>query len=280
MPMMRTRNHPGPGELLPPAYYYGVWQINLTRETGVAMPVTFICVLDENDVLVRVTHLQDYIADGDNLTAPYEAYNKKRCLLFAKMLNYILVERRDDYGIDSILDIEKVMMQDFFTDYASMNLPGDHTRAPETSWECVRICTFTMKQLVVQYGSEMKITVQELVKTKTFRDFKGVLVTKEVPNFTAHDMSNDPAREAIFRELPTKAFELLIPLAFRFTPDIAFGLCLGAFAGLRPGEICNVRQECSPWGAGIRFSVDTNGDPIPEIDLRREYALRSDKVSV
>ena len=57
-----------------------------------------------------------------------------------------------------------------------------------------------------------------------------------------------------FRDLPTRAFEMLIPLAFRYAPDIAFAMCLQAFAGLRAGEALNVRRADSPLGPGIVFT--------------------------
>ncbi len=43
-------------------------------------------------------------------------------------------------------------------------------------------------------------------------------------------------------------------LAVRYAPDIALAIGLQAFGGLRPGEVCNVRQEGSPKGAGILFT--------------------------
>ena len=67
-------------------------------------------------------------------------------------------------------------------------------------------------------------------------------------------------------------------LAVRYTPDIAFAIGLQAFGGLRPGEVCNVRQEASQKGAGILFTFIDVRLVKAEIDLTHEYAMRSDGV--
>ena len=89
-----------------------------------------------------------------------------------------------------------------------------------------------------------------------------------------------PEEREKFRDLPTKAFELLVPMAFRYAPDIAFAMCLQAFAGLRAGEALNVRREDSPLGAGIVFTRTAGNVRDVRIDLRRVLVLRSDGMAV
>jgi hypothetical protein len=74
---------------------------------------------------------------------------------------------------------------------------------------------------------------------------------KKIPAFQVRGI---PKTAEAFRELPTNAFKILIDLAFRYAPDIVFALCLQAFAGLRAGEVCNVRQEGNPIGNGLLFT--------------------------
>jgi integrase len=81
-----------------------------------------------------------------------------------------------------------------------------------------------------------------------------------------------------FRDLPTKAFQILLSLAFRYAPDIAFAMCLQAFAGLRAGEVCNVRQEGSPFGNGLIFTYMEGEVRKIEIDLTMELPMRGDGV--
>jgi len=87
-----------------------------------------------------------------------------------------------------------------------------------------------------------------------------------------------PERKYIFRDIPTKAFQVLVNQAFLHAQDIAFAICVQAFAGLRPGEVCNMRQESSPLGSGIVLTEVDRFLKRAEIDITAEYALRSDGV--
>lgn len=53
-----------------------------------------------------------------------------------------------------------------------------------------------------------------------------------------------------------------------------------AFAGIRPSEACNVRQEISPLGPGIYISTSNGNVREIKIDLKKEYVLRSDLINV
>lgn len=84
----------------------------------------------------------------------------------------------------------------------------------------------------------MNLAAGELYRQESYYSYGGRLCVRDRPDFQVKG-----AAEAIrpFRDLPTKAFELLIPQAFRYAPEIAFAMCLQAFAGLRAGEAMNIR---------------------------------------
>jgi len=71
----------------------------------------------------------------------------------------------------------------------------------------------------------------------------GRIKKKPLPDF---QISFIPENKSIFRDIPTKVFQVILNQAYKHTPGIAFAICLQSFAGLRPGEVCNVRQENSP----------------------------------
>ena len=123
----------------------------------------------------------------------------------------------------------------------------------------------------------MKVKHSDLYKEKIIYDKRGKQKKISIPAFQVNGV-----REVkyIFRDIPTKAFEIMIPLAFRFAPGIAFAMCIQAFAGLRPGEACNVRREDSPYGPGITITEIGGRASKIEIDLKRELRLRSDDVKV
>lgn len=81
----------------------------------------------------------------------------------------------------------------------------------------------------------------------------------------------------IFRDITEEAFQIIMQVIIDRHTNILMLAALGAFAGLRPSEACNVRRE--EYG-GIFFELF--GDEIYniEIDLTKEVRLRSDDVPV
>lgn len=121
----------------------------------------------------------------------------------------------------------------------------------------------------------MAVKQSELYTNKAVYVAGGRKITKAVPDFSIRGVSE---KKEIFRDIPTKVFQILLRLAVRFVPDIAFAIGLQAFAGLRPGEVCNVRQVKGPKGAGMIFTERDGRLVRVQIDLRHEYAMRSDGV--
>ena len=240
--------------------------------------VSFIYLVDSHGIPILITHLQDYVTESLTRPDPYSSTMEKRCYFFCSMLNYILIENHDRYGISSVLEINHDMMQDFFSDYALDIIYTDEHRTSSVVWRCVRVCTFTMRQILLKHRDRMALKLEDLLVPKQIHDYRGCKKIDYVPNFTAH--GHDFVTTPIYREIPTEALELLISLAFKRAPNIVFALCLQAFAGLRPSEVCNVRQECSPLGPGIEFVMGSSNITYPQIDLRRELTLRSDNIHV
>lgn len=83
------------------------------------------------------------------------------------------------------------------------------------------------------------------------------------------------------REMPFIVVEELIRLAKIYDPMITFAIAAGYYAGLRGGEIVNLRQPGSPLDGGmdcIRISPSLGDIRHIYIDLNAEYILRSDGV--
>ena len=257
---------------------YAVYSLRRTTEDGLSFTRSFIVIKNGYNVIVRFTRLQDYAGVYARRTyRPVTADPESKLHFICKMLNYALVEHGAEFGIRHVFDVTKPMLEQFFNSYAQEKRPDGTYRGQETIERCVATVTAFMERLCAKFGGYMKLSREDLYNEKTVVTKKGQLVKRKIPAFQAVGFSQtDPP----FRDMPEKVMEILLPLAFRYARDIAFGVCLQAFAGLRAGEVCNVRQESSPLGAGIRF-VSAGGSVIKaEIDLRRELALRSDGAEV
>ena len=129
-----------------------------------------------------------------------------------------------------------------------------------------------------------KFKTSELYNKVQKRNRHGKIYTAIQPNF---DFVYDPETREIYRDIPTKAFYIILDYTMNHYPQILMLVALQAFAGLRPSEACNVRREDSPLGKGIYFRNNYGEEVDPEhnvddirIDLTKEYNLRSDLVRV
>lgn len=260
------------------ALRYAVYSVRRTTESGLSFARSFIVVKNGYNVIVRFTRFHEYAeiyAQGS--FRPLTANPEAKLYFICAFLNDALVEQGGEYGIRHVFDITKPIMASFFNRYALEKLPDGRFRSRESIERCVAAVTGFMSRLCSQFGGYMRLSKDDLFETKTRMNRQGQLIRKPVPAFQVVGIPNP---NVPFRDIPTKAMEILLPMAFRYTEDIAFGICLQAFAGLRAGEVCNVRQECSPLGAGIRFVEAGGAVTCAEIDLRWEYALRSDGAEV
>ena len=93
-------------------------------------------------------------------------------------------------------------------------------------------------------------------------------------------MNFKPQYKKIFRDLPEGAFQIIMNEIVANHRNVLMLAALGAFAGLRPSECCNVRRADSALGAGIMFETVDGEVTNVLIDLTEEKNLRSDLISV
>jgi len=255
-------------------YRYAVYQHRLMAEDGQVYSRPFIVIKNRFGVIVRFTNLHDYAGIYAGKTfAPLQAGATAKLHYVCRMLNYILIERFSDFGADHVFEVNRGMLEQFFRDYAETPKANGEYRSSASIEFCVSAIVVFYRTLCMKFAEQMKLKESELVTEKLVRGRRGALVTKPVPTFQVRGTRR---AKPIFRELPTKAFEILLNHAFRYAPDIAFAMCLQAFAGLRAGEVCNVRQEQSPLGSSLMISMIGNDIRKAEIDLTRELPMRSD----
>ena len=257
-------------------YRYAVYQHRLMAADGQVYSRPFIVIKNSFGVIVRFTNLHDYAGVyAGKAFAPLQSDAKAKLHYVCKMLNYIMIERYPDFGADHIFEVSRDMLEQFFRDYAGTPQSNGEYRSPASIEHCIAAVTEFFRYLCRKFNAQMSLKEPEFVAEKLVRSRRGGMVAKPV---SALQVRGVKKTKPTFRELPTKAFEILMSHAFRYAPDIAFAMCLQAFAGLRAGEVCNVRQEGSPLGSGLSISVIGRDTRKVEIDLSRELPMRSDGI--
>lgn len=257
-------------------YRYAVYEHKLVTKDGLSYIRSFIVLKNQYGVIVRFTRLHNYTGAYAARTVRQLASDANaRMHYICMMMNYILIDNYEVYKVDHVFKITKEMLIAFFTDYAMGKKADGGHRGSESVENCIHSVTLFFSKLVWKYGGYVTMKKNELYRESQGYDWKGRVGRKSIPDF---DIRYIPEEKEIFRDIPTKVFKILMNLALRYAPDIAFAMALQAFAGLRPGEVCNVRQEGSPKGSGILFTYLDGRLIRADIDLTHEYAMRSDGV--
>lgn len=257
-------------------YHYGLYNHRLITKDGIAYSRPFIVIRNNFGVVVRFTNLHNYACIYENkVFVPITSDSEARLHYICMMLNYVLIKHYDRFLIDHVFKVSREALECFFRDYAQEKLLNGKYRGEQSIEKCVRAVTAFFRKLRQKFGDYVLLKYEDLftetiVYNKCGKPKKKKLLAFQVRGITKN---GEP-----FRELPTKAFRILLNLAFRYAPDIAFAICLQAFAGLRAGEVCNVRQEGAPTGSGFIFTRIESRIIKIEIDLTRELMMRSDGV--
>ena len=257
-------------------YRYAVYERRLVHDGTIVYSRNFIVLKNQYDVIVHFTGFHKYVTTyGNAVYRPIASDTREKLLYVCDMLNYILIDHYDTTGSAHVFKINRKMLETFFQNYALEALPNGRHRSRQSIEKCVSSVTEFFRKLHKKYGEYMAIGIEQLYSEKTVQGSRGKSRKKLIPAFQVRGI---PENKGIFRDIPTKVFALLIHQAFKNTPEIAFAICVQAFAGLRPGEAMNLRQENSPLGTGIVIKTIDGITKSAEFDLTREYALRSDGI--
>lgn len=256
-----------------PTIRFSVYEHTLVIKDNQLISRKFIVLKDNENHIVAWTDLHMYIRSGKyKLARNISDDGNMRSYFICKLLNYAFF---DKYSIKRLTDINIQIVEDFFNDYGMATLPGDtKDRSESTVNTCIRHIIDFLECLIEKCHGKCKIKSYELFKEiKTYNSRKKKMEIKKIPAF---DIRFTSTPREIFRDMPESVFSIIIDVIIQKHKDILMLVALGAFAGMRPSESCNVRRNDSKLGAGIRFQI-VDGEVVDIIiDLRKELNLRSD----
>lgn len=228
-------------------------------------------VIKYSDGSLHFTNFHRYVKSSSKIKSITDDGNKRFSYVI-KFLNYTFGEK----GITSLDHLTLDMVKDFLMNYGLGTLPRDSKHRKKST---VKICINTVLDFLTLYLKERKgkaiLCPSDLYEITTFTNKQGRLIKRKEPKFDIY-VDDSQTEQAIFRDMPNVAFEMLFAHIAEYHKDLLMVVALGAFVGLRPSEACNVRREDSPLGAGILFHQSEGETFKVEIDLRKEMSLRSD----
>lgn len=252
--------------------HFSIYEHALVIKDNQLITRKFIVLKRDRKHIAAWTDFHKYIRSGKNKMARKVSDDgNMRFYNVVKLLNYAFF---DKYHIKRLTDIDVTIVKEFLNDYGMGTLPGDtKTRTEDTVNICIRhIIDFL--EAVIEANPKCRIKKKDLYKeTKVYSTRKHRMETKKVPAFEV--LYTSQPRE-IFRDMPDSVFSILMNLIIERHKDILMLVALGAFAGMRPSECCNVRRNDSKLGPGIRFVIVDGEIEDIIIDLTQELNLRSD----
>ncbi|WP_333651761.1 hypothetical protein [Lacrimispora sp.] len=261
------------------SYKFSVYSHQLIIFNDRLISRQFIVLKDSYGNIVRFTTLHRHIHSNNNkLSKPITDDGNNRFWFVCAFLNFVFIKNFSKYQITSLTDLTIDMVKDFFVNYGTDSENGIVARTEATVNRCVQVVLAFLESYLEDHESICKLKRTQLYKIVTYRSKRtGKALTKTVPTFTIYHAGRP--RE-IFRDMPNAVFELVMSYAMSNYVDIAFMLAFSSFAGLRPSECCNVRQEISPLGSGLLINKVGLDITSVTIDLTEEKNLRSDLLPV
>ncbi len=252
----------------------------LVTEHRVRRVKWFVVIKDkETDVIVEFSPYSKLLyVNSSGLDSRKEGTFKTYGDFLCMFLNYVLIDNYEVFGIDDIRNITIDHGNAFLLAYAKGKVGSDRKRLPTVESAVVKL-NYLYSRIVNLYNKDAKeishinwyYTTSE-GKTRIAQHFK-IQMDKDGKQTTENTR--------IFRDMPSIVFKVMLRLSKVYYPELTFAIALQAYAGLRPSEICNVRQQiCPPLPYGINYRKHGGIFSSFEINLLDKYLLRNDRVDV
>lgn len=232
-----------------------------------------------NSHVIQLTNYHIYIGNKKK-TKKLTMQNRDDVRRVCNFLNYVLFEHFWKYKVNNIADIPFKAVQAYLKEYATTkNRFNDYPSAQSVVKERNAVCYFMANLADYRKDTREHYYARQL-KSKTsqgdyaFRVWKSNEHTYweyeiQAEYFGGHEYN-------LIRDIPQKAIPIILKWIQLKAPDIYFAAVLQLCAGLREGEVVNVRRADSKYYNGIKYTKENGLFTSFEIDLTREYLLRSD----
>lgn len=255
---------------------FGMYKHKLITEKGTIIDQWFIALKDrKTNIVLELTPYTrllrySYVNIDLRRSETIEVWGEFICMF----LNYVLINNYEKFKIHDIKDITIKIGNDFLQDYAD-GIVGNEQKTLET-------VKTTMQKLCKLY-----LYIKNIYKKRAKYIYKYNFKNVDKENKVRYDCSlfkinaeknkeYSEQHKKIFRNMPIEIFEIFLRLSKQYYPELTFAITLQAYAGLRPSEVCNVRQVIDPQKPGMKYlKVGSKMENI-SIDLTRKYEMRAD----
>ena len=198
-----------------------------------------------------------------------------------QFLNYIFKDSYFLYHIENLCEVTQQMVVDFFDYYREKEIFAEHCVSAQSLRKCVAAVTNFMANCIQNIGEDKcALQFNELLVQQYVKNQSGKERLSYVPLYREKPIQ--AAAIKIMRDISNPIYQILLDTAYECDPMIAFAMVVQRTAGLRPGEVMNLRQDCSKVAPGKSIRIYQEGTRVSkiELDLQRELPMRSDGKAV
>lgn len=254
------------------APYHYAW----VKEDGTSHEC-FLISIQLNRILIRLTDYHKYVGAANATKYAYFIDNdsvRRVC----NFLTYALFKQYSRYNAKRITDIPFQSAVDYLNEYSrKKNSMGDYPSRQSVEKERYAICHFmkNLKEKRSDYDEHyyVKKVLVEYVNTNKLivKKRSSAVWEYEIQALYLGNLS-----KGLLRDIPQKAIPILIRAVKREEPELVLAVLLQLCAGIREGEVVNIRRANSIYPNGIRYVKENGKFTSFEVDLTKEYILRSD----
>lgn len=166
-----------------------------------------------------------------------------------QFLNYIFKDSYFLYHIENLCEVTQQMVVDFFDYYREKEIFAEHCVGAQSLRKCVASVTNFMANCIQNIGEDKcALQFNELLEQQYAKNQSGKERLSYVPLYREKPIQ--AAAIKIMRDISNPIYQILLDTAYECDPAIAFAMVVQRTAGLRPGEVMNLRQDCSKVAPG------------------------------
>lgn len=253
--------------------YPYIWRL----ENGERNEWHFIAI-EHNGIVIRLTNFHQFIGIRKGTKSAYKLDNDQ-VRRVCNFLTYVIFEKAHEYKVDKITEIPFRAVQDYLMEFAKTQnkneeFPSQQSVEKERSAICNFMANLGKKRSDFEehYYVRRVLATEDIGQKKVMQKYKKTVFEYEIEAKYFKNIN----KNKLLRDMPTKAVKIILDNVRKYAPDLLFGVVLQITAGLREGEVVNVRRPGSVYYGGIKFQKIDGEFICFEIDLTQELVLRSD----
>lgn len=230
-----------------------------------------------NRIMIRLTDYHKYVGAINGSKHAYYIDNdsvRRVC----NFLTYAIFKHHGRYKANRITNIPFQSAVDYMNEYSkTKNSMGNYSSRQSVEKERYAIFHFMKNLKEKRFDHDEHFYVKKvLVESTSANKLIGKKRSRAVWEYEIPAIYLGDSGKGLLRDIPQKAIPILLRAVKREEPELVLAVLLQLCAGIREGEIVNTRRANSIYPNGIRY-IKENGKFINfEVDLSKEYVLRSD----